>query len=51
MPAFKITFLDGYSFIETDHNIEYWQHGFVMPLYHGYDWKKTKKELINKYTY
>lgn len=25
-------------------------YGFVMPLYHGFDWKRTKKALIEKYT-
>lgn len=27
------------------------KYGYVMPLYHGYDWKPTKQDLINKYTY
>lgn len=29
-------------------NIKY---GYVMPMYHGYDWKPTKQALIEKYTY
>lgn len=27
------------------------KYGYVMPLFHGYDWKPTKKQLIRKYTF
>jgi hypothetical protein len=27
------------------------KYGYVIPLFHGYEWKKTKFELINKYCY
>lgn len=27
------------------------KYGYVMPLFHGYEWKRTKMELIRKYTY
>lgn len=27
------------------------KYGYVMPLYHGYDWKAKKQDLIDKYTY
>lgn len=26
-------------------------YGYVMPIYHGYEWRRTKRELISKYTY
>lgn len=25
--------------------------GYVMPVYHGWDWKRTKTDLVKKYTY
>jgi len=27
------------------------KYGYVMPLYHGYQWKATKAELIRIYTF
>jgi hypothetical protein len=27
------------------------KYGYVIPLYHGHEWKKTKKQLIEKYCY
>ena len=27
------------------------KYGYVMPLFHGYDWKATKQRLINKYCF
>ena len=27
------------------------KYGYVMPMYHGYQWKKTKKKLIEIFTY
>jgi hypothetical protein len=27
------------------------KYGYVIPLFHGYEWKKTKFELIQKYCY
>lgn len=26
-------------------------YGYVMPLYHGWQWKKTKRELINMFCF
>lgn len=26
------------------------KYGYIMPIYHGYDWRKTKKQLIQNYT-
>jgi len=27
------------------------KYGYVIPLFHGWEWRKTKKQLIEKYTY
>jgi hypothetical protein len=28
-----------------------YKSGYVMPLYHGHEWRRTKRELIKKYTF
>ena len=27
------------------------KYGYVMPVFHGWEWKPTKQALINKYCY
>lgn len=27
------------------------KYGYVMPIYHGYEWKATKQALIDKYCF
>lgn len=36
---------------ENPNNKVPFKYGYVMPIYHGYQWKKTKTELINMFCY